>query len=78
MPSDEVIRATILDLACERGVGKTCCPSEVARMLQDDWRPLMNDIRRVASGMEGIEATQGGKTVEAMQATGPIRLGLRR
>ncbi|WP_341799021.1 DUF3253 domain-containing protein [Rhodovulum adriaticum] len=30
-----------MDLAHRRGRGKTLCPSEVARELAADWRPLM-------------------------------------
>jgi hypothetical protein len=71
------IRAAILDLALARGREKSLCPSEVAKALAPDWRPLMPDIRRVAAGMPEIMATKGGVEVDAITATGPIRLRLR-
>ena len=70
---DAAIREAIRGLAEARE--GTFCPSEVARALSDDWRPLMDDVRRVASGMDGIVATQGGAPVDAVRAHGPIRLG---
>ncbi|MAM58208.1 MAG: hypothetical protein CMN25_12810 [Salinicola sp.] len=39
------LRRAILALADSRGPAKTFCPSEVARQLDDDWRPLMAPIR---------------------------------
>ena len=46
------IAATILQLVTARGADKTVCPSEVARHLggsrPDDWRRLMQPVRRVA------------------------------
>ncbi|QFU09715.1 hypothetical protein PARPLA_00722 [Rhodobacteraceae bacterium THAF1] len=74
--SDDDIRAVLMDLAEERGAGSTFCPSEAARRLSDDWRPLMDDVRRVAAGAD-LVATQGGTPVDAATAKGPIRLGLR-
>ena len=56
---------------------RTCCPSEVARRLSDDWRPLMSQVRRVAAGIAEVVATQKGAEVDPLAATGPIRLGLR-
>ena len=72
--TDDDIANAIRKLADTRGPDKTFCPSEVARHLSDDWRPLMNDIRRVAAAMETIEATQGGTPVDPVTARGPIRL----
>ncbi|MEO0665504.1 MAG: DUF3253 domain-containing protein, partial [Pseudomonadota bacterium] len=43
-PTDEEIRAALLSLAAARAP-KTFCPSEVARALADDWRPLMTRVR---------------------------------
>jgi hypothetical protein len=74
--SDNRIEDVLRDLAHERGAGKTFCPSEAARRLAADWRPLMADVRRVAGAMEGIEATQKGAPVDPVAAKGPIRLGL--
>ena len=71
------IRATILDLALARGRGKSLCPSEVAKALATDWRPLMPEVRAVASRMPEIVATQGAAEVDPLTARGPIRLRLR-
>ncbi|MEO0931849.1 MAG: DUF3253 domain-containing protein [Pseudomonadota bacterium] len=51
------------------------CPSEVARRLADDWRPLMPLVREVAADMPEIIATQKGVPVDPLLAKGPIRLG---
>ncbi|OSQ52634.1 DUF3253 domain-containing protein [Marivita geojedonensis] len=74
-PSDNEIADILLDLAHQRGVGKTFCPSEAARRLSDDWRPLMPEVRRVASQLD-LQATQKGAPVDPVTAKGPIRLGL--
>ena len=71
------IRAAILDLALRRGRRKSLCPSEVAKALAADWRPLMSEVRAVAAGMPEIIATQGGVEVDPLTARGPIRLRLR-
>lgn len=74
---DRIIRAALIDLALQRGVGKSFCPSEVARALTTDWRPLMPEVRRVAFAMEELEVLQGGLPVDPAVARGPIRLRLR-
>ncbi|MGJ8602665.1 MAG: DUF3253 domain-containing protein [Marivita sp.] len=74
-PSDKEIADVLLDLAHQRGVGKTFCPSEAARRLSDDWRDVMPDVRRVSVGV-ALRATQKGHEVDARTAKGPIRLGL--
>ena len=74
--TDDRIRAELQRLAESRSGDATFCPSEAARALSDDWRPLMADVRRVAAGM-GLRATQGGVEVDAMTAIGPIRLARR-
>ena len=51
--TDARIAAAIDALVTARVPG-TCCPSEVARALAEDWRPLMDDVRRVAAGMDGV------------------------
>ena len=75
MPDDADIEAVLMDLAHRRGVGKTFCPSEAARALADDWRPLMAEVRRVAAALP-LAATQKGVPVDPLTARGPIRLGL--
>lgn len=79
MADDAAIRMAIRAAVHARGQGKTICPSEVARALADDWRPLMPDVRRVASTMAAageIAVTRKGAPVDAGIARGPIRLGL--
>lgn len=73
------IAAAILRLAERRGPDASFCPSEVARLLADDWRPLMEPVRAVASELAAggqILATQKGAKVNAARARGPIRLRL--
>ena len=74
--NDALIADAIRDLAYRRGRGKTFCPSEVARALAVDWRPLMPDVRRVAYALDEIVATQKSALVDPLTAKGPIRLGL--
>ena len=70
----------ILRLTEERGVGKTICPSEVARTVRpEDWRPLMKKVRQVAIRLadEGrISIYRKGKPIPTDQVRGVIRLGL--
>ncbi|MFA8386951.1 MAG: DUF3253 domain-containing protein [Pelagibaca sp.] len=75
-PSDKEIAEALLDLAHQRGAGKTFCPSEAARRLSDDWQDLMPEVRRVAATLP-LVATQKGNAVDPVEARGPIRLGLK-
>ncbi|MBF9042816.1 DUF3253 domain-containing protein [Rhodobacterales bacterium HKCCE4037] len=72
MATDAEIAEALLRLAAERA-GRTFCPSEAARVLADDWRPLMPEVRRVAAEL-GLHATQRGVAVDPVTARGPIRL----
>ena len=77
--SGERIEATILELLERRAPGRTICPSEAARALADDWRPLMDPVRERAAAMADdgrLEVTQSGRIVDARSARGPIRLRL--
>ena len=74
--SDAAIRGKILELLAQREPGKTICPSDAARALAPDWRPLMDPVREVAKAMPEIEITQKGETVDPQTARGPIRLRL--
>jgi hypothetical protein len=74
-PSDEEIAAALMALAEWRGRGKTFCPSEVARALSADWRPLMPEVRRVAASLP-LRALRRGAPVHPEEPGGPIRLGL--
>ncbi len=73
--TDERIAAVLMEFAHRRGRGASFCPSEAARALAADWRPLMPEVRRVAAGLP-LRATQKGVAVDPMTARGPIRLGL--
>jgi hypothetical protein len=77
----EIIETEILRLTAERGPDKSICPSEVARGLADDWRPLSSAVRRVAMGLAvggRIDILRKGKPVDARQEVrGVIRLRIR-
>jgi hypothetical protein len=75
LPEDDRIADVLMDLAEARGPSKTFGPSEAARRLAEDWRPLMPKIRRVAATLP-LVATQGGCPVDPVAAEGPIRLAL--
>lgn len=76
---DAAIRDAILMLAHARGAGASFCPSEVARSLAADWRPLMPRVRQVAAALQAegrVLAMQKGAPVDPLTARGPIRLRL--
>jgi hypothetical protein len=78
----EVERETILELLAKQDPGKTICPSDAARALDEKgFRALMPAIRSAASELvaEGrIVVTQRGELVDVDEAKGPIRLRLNR
>lgn len=77
--SAKTLEAEIRRQVIMRGAGKTICPSEVARALAGDWRAVMPQVRAVAAEMaarDEIAVTQRGVAVDAVEAKGPIRLGL--
>ena len=82
MPDTEQIDDLICDLLSKRAVGKTICPSEVARSMakaEEEWRALMEPVRQRAYELadEGrLEITQHGEVVDGRTARGPIRLRL--
>jgi hypothetical protein len=74
---DDRVAAAILAAVAARGPGKSVCPSEVARMLAADWRPLMPAVRAAAARLAAaglVRVTQKGPTVDPLTARGPIRL----
>lgn len=75
VPSDVEIAQVLMALAHARGTDKTFCPSEAARLLSDDWRPLMARVRSVARDLP-LVATQKRQPVDLDAVTGPIRLAL--
>jgi Protein of unknown function (DUF3253) len=53
------------------------CPSEVARGLAEDWRPLMPAVREQAGALADageLRVTQRERDVDPRTARGPIRL----
>lgn len=75
--TDSAIRKVLLSLAEERKDGRTFCPSEAARRLAPDWRPLMNPVREAAAALveEGrLSCTQRGRTADPVKTRGPVRL----
>ena len=76
-PDDAALEAAILDALVRRAPGASICPSEAARALAEDWRPLMPRIRAAASRLvaEGrVVATRKGAPVDPAAPGGPIRL----
>ena len=78
MSEDPVrIQAEILAQTAARGPYKSICPSEVARTLDPDWRPLMSPVRREAALLARagqIEILRKGKPVDPEGVRGVIRL----
>lgn len=75
---DAELEAAILALLDGRTT--TVCPSEVARALADEWRPLMQPVRAAAVRLVDhglVEVTQQDRRVDPRTARGPIRLRLR-
>ena len=75
-PSPAEIERTILVLLERRSDGRTMCPSEAARALATDWRPLMQPVRDVAAAMAAqgrLEITQQGEVIDPREVHGPIR-----
>lgn len=70
---DAAIVAVIRAQTAARAPG-SISPSEVARALAADWRPLMGRIRALAAALPEVEATRRGIPVAPESATGPIRL----
>ena len=77
--TDAQIERTIFALLEQRDPGKTICPSDAARALSDDFRPLMERVRGVARDLVArgaLEVTQKGRVVDLDAARGPIRFRL--
>ncbi len=76
MISDDTIAAALRRMASERGTS-TFCPSETARALAEEWRPLMPEVRRVAAALceaNELKCTQRGQPAYPLTVRGPIRL----
>ena len=78
MDSKIDISTTILTVARQRGIEKSTCPSEIARMLfPDDWRNHMDEIIDVAIDMHKqgkVQITQKGLPIDITHIKGPIRI----
>ena len=78
MDSKTDISTTILTVARQRGIEKSTCPSEIARMLfPDDWRNHMDEIVDVAIDMHKqgkVQITQKGLPIDITHIKGPIRI----
>lgn len=75
--ADREYERAILDLLDHRAATATICPSEVARAAAEDWRPLMEPVRRAARRLVAdgaVEIVQGGRVVDPSTAKGPIRI----
>lgn len=82
MGAEEDLERRILAMLRSRAPSSTICPSEVARdVAPDDWRPLMEPVRRAAARLAErgqVEITQQGAVVDLAAATGPVRIGVPR
>lgn len=80
--SDHDLENKIRELLDARSRDATICPSEVARAMSDDnWRDLMEPVRRAARRMVDageVEITQKGSVVDPSTAKGPIRIRWKR
>jgi hypothetical protein len=76
-PSARAIEAAIEELVQARGTA-TACPSEVARKIGgEDWRELMEPVRRAAARLQErglVDVYQHGRAVKLATARGPVRL----
>lgn len=77
-PLDGDIERTLLELLGDRDGQASICPSEVARRIApEDWRELMEPVRRAARRLSvagRVEITQKGRPVDPDRARGPIRI----
>lgn len=74
---DRDLERRIVALLETRAATATICPSDVARATAEDWRPLMEPVRRAARRLVAdgeVEILQGGRVVDPSTAKGPIRI----
>lgn len=77
MPDARQIEAEILAQTSARGPDKSICPSDVARTLAEEWRPLMHLVRQVAVTLATngqIDILRKGKPIDPAAMHGVIRL----
>ena len=71
------IEAEILVQTKAHGSDKSICPSEVARSLAEEWRPLMGVVRQAAVRLAQagqIEILRKGQPIDPAETHGVIRL----
>ena len=71
------ITAAILRQVTAAGPDKSICPSEVARAMAVEWRPLMGPVRQAAIGLAQagrIDILRKGRPVAGGDVRGVIRL----
>jgi hypothetical protein len=80
-PADR-LRAAVLALATARGSDSSTCPSDAARVVADDWRPLLPEARELARELARagrVQLTQRGRLLDPdAEWRGPIRIRLPR
>ena len=81
--SHQRLCTAILELARERGPGKSICPSDAARAVGgDDWRALMEqarDVTRELARAGAVEITQRGDVLDPdADWRGPVRIRIKR
>ena len=67
---DEALEAALRERLARVRVGATVCPSEIARSVSDDWRPLMEPTRAAARRLVAngeAEVVQRGQVVDPAQ-----------
>jgi hypothetical protein len=81
-PALPTAEEAILQLVDARGVEKSICPSEAARLLAPNWQSRMKEVRAAAVRLalaRKIDILRKGRVVENLDALrGVIRLRLRR
>jgi hypothetical protein len=75
------LRAAIVALASARGPASSTCPSDAARAVADDWRPLLDEARELARELAEsgeVRLTQRGRRLDPGGGwSGPIRISRR-
>ncbi|WP_092775174.1 DUF3253 domain-containing protein [Actinokineospora terrae] len=78
--SADRVRAAILALATGRGASSSTCPSDAARAVADDWRPLLPLARQLTRDLArtgAVRVTQRGTALDpGADWRGPIRIHL--
>lgn len=75
--TDRALEDKLRELTRARGRHETICPSEAARAVSEDWRPLMERTREAARRLVArgeAEILQKGRVVDPSRARGPIRI----